>query len=636
MKKNILIFITGIFFFTLSTTIYTYFDSLNDRTKKAIRIYSQDINDFINSLDDFSNSLDFDKKAYLSSYMIVRNEFRQFEILAERIDPELFKRYINGAPLPWVNPNSTKIEMMEPEGLQVIDEMVMEDVPNIKEIKRKVRILKDNLKDLRKFQLRTPINDRVILEALRLHTNKMLTNISSGFDTPGSLLGVEELSISVKRLSDYINLYKSNTDSFRAINKSLSQLKLFLNNNKEFETFDRVKFYRSFLRPLYKNLYLLQLDLNIKTIEDVNSLPNPINYSSDGLFEDDFLNKYYYAKLSPKKYNEEVISLGKQLFFDPILSKNNQRACASCHDPNLAFTDGSKTSVAFDFKGSLNRNSPTVLNSILSEAYFYDLRAESISAQIEHVITNHQEFNTDFIEVSDKLSSSKSYREIFQKSFPEMKSENSISRYSIGQALTAYVTSLTSYNSQFDKYMRGDEEYISKDIVAGFNLFMGKAQCGICHFPPTFAGLLPPHYQDSEKEVLGVPKSKSNEEIDPDLGVIASGVIKSETEKNRHAFKTVSIRNAELTAPYFHNGVFDTLEEVMDFYNSGGGVGLGFALPNQTLPPDSLNLNDTEIRNIISFINSLTDTSVVNSSKSVHLIQFENSVYNKRKLGGEY
>jgi cytochrome c peroxidase len=130
---------------------------------------------------------------------------------------------------------------------------------------------------------------------------------------------------------------------------------------------------------------------------------------------------------------------------------------------------------------------------------------------------------------------------------------------------------------------------------------MGKAKCATCHYMPLFNGTFPPRFQKIEAEVIGVPKSIRENIIDQDMGRYA--IVKVESLK--HAFKTPTVRNAELTSPYMHNGVFNTLEQVMDFYNKGGGAGLGMKIKNQTLPFDSLSLSLKEQNDIIAFIKSL-------------------------------
>jgi cytochrome c peroxidase len=141
---------------------------------------------------------------------------------------------------------------------------------------------------------------------------------------------------------------------------------------------------------------------------------------------------------------------------------------------------------------------------------------------------------------------------------------------------------------------------------------MGKANCATCHFAPNFSGLVPPFFNENESEVLGVtakPVSYKPLELDADKGRINSPVKKENTWIYENSFKTVTVRNIALTKPYFHNGAFSTLEEVLEFYNEGGGEGLGLKMNNQTLAADKLNLTQTEIQQVIAFLNSLTDIS---------------------------
>ena len=149
--------------------------------------------------------------------------------------------------------------------------------------------------------------------------------------------------------------------------------------------------------------------------------------------------------------------------------------------------------------------------------------------------------------------------------------------------------------------MRGEGE-LSKSEKAGFNLFAGKAKCATCHYVPLFNGLVPPEFTETESEVIGVP-ADSKKTFDGDAGKY----LFTRSAIHRNAFKTPTIRNIALTAPYMHNGVFETLEEVMDFYNKGGGAGTHTAPENQTLPAEKLRLSKKEIKNIIAFMKALTD-----------------------------
>jgi cytochrome c peroxidase len=156
-------------------------------------------------------------------------------------------------------------------------------------------------------------------------------------------------------------------------------------------------------------------------------------------------------------------------------------------------------------------------------------------------------------------------------------------------------------SAAFDAYMRGDGKALTTNEIGGFNLFMGKARCATCHYLPLFSGVLPPRYMQMEAEVIGVPQTKKGKRIDPDPGLYA--IIPQEF--NRHAFKTTTVRNIAKTAPYMHNGVFQTLEEVIDFYDKGGGAGMGIKIGNQTLVADRLHLTVKEKKELVDFIQSL-------------------------------
>lgn len=172
--------------------------------------------------------------------------------------------------------------------------------------------------------------------------------------------------------------------------------------------------------------------------------------------------------------------------------------------------------------------------------------------------------------------------------------------------MSAYVSTLNAFNSKFDRNIRNEENTFTESEINGFNLFMGKALCATCHFLPLTNGSLPPFYKLSEREVLGVPESKNNNKLDNDLGFYWT----YQADIHRGAFKTPTLRNISKTAPYMHNGIYNTLEEVMVFYNAGGGKGFGFEIANQTLPSQELNLTQDEMNDLISFMKTLEDLRI--------------------------
>jgi len=296
----------------------------------------------------------------------------------------------------------------------------------------------------------------------------------------------------------------------------------------------------------------------------------------------------------------EKVALGKRLFYDASLSGTGTRSCASCHQPGKAFTDGLVKNTSIHGKKLLDRNTPTLINAALQSNLFYDMRVLTLEDQVSDVVHNKAEMGSSLQEVVRRLRKNKAYRKLFSAAFPAKK-ETGIDTFEVMNAIASYVRSLTELNSRFDQYMQGDQTALTPGEINGFNLFMGKAKCATCHFMPLFNGITPPKYIVSDAEVIGVPASLTDTVIDPDLGWYNIIGVPS----YKHAFKTPTVRNIDRTSPYMHNGVYTTLEQVMDFYNNGGGAGMGLSLSNQTLQEDSLHLTEKEIHDVIAFMKSL-------------------------------
>ena len=159
---------------------------------------------------------------------------------------------------------------------------------------------------------------------------------------------------------------------------------------------------------------------------------------------------------------------------------------------------------------------------------------------------------------------------------------------------------------------------------------MSKAQCGTCHFVPQFNGVKPP-YTGSEFEVLGVPADTAFSKLSADSGRYRA----NPAHETMRAFRTGSIRNSSFTAPYMHNGVFSTMDEVIDFYDKGGGVGRKLTVENQTLDTAPLQLTTLEKSNLLAFLKSL-DENITFDKPPKALPSSSIRSLNKRKVGGEY
>lgn len=626
-------------------------DTIIPPSTHAKKIYTTAFNQFIQSTEKLENTFaqyqqnKIDSNELRNEFIMCRKAYKQVEFFLAYFDPEAVKANINGAPLPSLEPNAPGVNVLAPSGLQILDELLFEatsdwDAPKITSL---MHDLKADAHNLYLVQKASNIYDRHVFEALRSGLLRIFTLGVTGFDTPSSGVAIDEAKTGFESM---FNTYKFYAPHIRKQNEKLADNITnhfetaieWLTNNNDFDSFDRLTFLKTYINPIYNDLLDAQLALGVETIYETTSLKIPINYNSGNLFDEDFLNPYFYVKLSKKEDNDKVRELGKTLFFDPVLSGNGKRACASCHDPQKGFADGVAKSMAFDFQGDVGRNAPTVINAAYATKFFHDMRSENLDAQIEQVVLNPKEFHTNYIDITKKLKQSEEYVQLFKEAFPGYEQDGYIFKSTVSFALASYIISLKSFNSPFDQYVRGETAQIADDVKRGFNLFMGKAACGTCHFAPVFNGNVPPNYQDSESEVLGVTKDDDLEhaELDQDLGRIANKKPQDEAEFMRHAFKTPTVRNIELTAPYMHNGAYKTLEKVMDFYNKGGGAGLGLNVHNQTLPFDSLALNQQEVNDIIAFMKSLTDTAGITSIPET-LPQFKNQpLWNTRQIGGEY
>ncbi len=584
-------------------------------------------------------------QALQQAHTDTRLAFKRVEFLLEYNDRESIKKYINGAPLLTTEPKVPEVRIIEPVGLQVLDELAFGESPaeEADEIVRLTNVLAKDFSTVRKYQSNVALQHRFVFEGFRYELIRMFTLGLTGFDTPGSVNAIPEaqaaLEGSSRAILAYLPLLQGQQPELaRQFSQTLKGTKAYLARHQDFEQFDRLAFLKEYLNPLFAQALDMQLALEVELEKETINTPLALNYEADNLFSPELLNANYYANLAEQDISEARIALGKLLFYDPILSENNERSCASCHNPDKAFTDGRAKSLAMNGEGHIQRNAPTLINSVYSEHYFYDLREPNLERQVKHVILDSKEFNTDFLNIIGKLQQSGEYRQLFAQAYPEHPNYQ-LSKWSISNALAAYIASLRSFDSPFDQYVRGEREQLSEAAQRGFNLFMGKASCGTCHFAPTFNGTVPPYFQESESEVLGVPASAHGPDsltLDPDLGRFASAKPQDEAPFYVHSFKTVTVRNAALTAPYMHNGIYKTLEEVVEFYNRGGGAGMGIDVPYQTLPDAPLQLNEQEIADLVAFMESLTDTTGMTAVPQQLPAFEEQPEWNKRKVGGTY
>jgi len=321
---------------------------------------------------------------------------------------------------------------------------------------------------------------------------------------------------------------------------------------------------------------------------------------------------YYVPRTNPMTVAK--VELGRKLFFDARLSADGKVSCSSCHDPKLAFGDAKP--VAEGIGGKLgSRNSPSLFNAMFYPNQFWDGRAEGLEDQAIQPLTNPIEMgNASYDQVVARLKAASEYRAEFQSVFG---AEVTIAR--VGQAIAAYERTLVSGDSPFDRFNAGDQSALSDAAKRGLTVFRGRGRCSRCH---TFSEVLPfftdfqyhntgvamnnPHFDKLSRIAFDTVDTEQSKEVIDRLAKQPGGeelgrVRFSYVVFDIGAFRTPTLRNIALTAPYFHDGSARTLADVVKFYNEGGKMNVA---REWDLAP--LALTDQEQRDLVAFLESLT------------------------------
>lgn len=302
----------------------------------------------------------------------------------------------------------------------------------------------------------------------------------------------------------------------------------------------------------------------------------------------------------------EKAALGRLLYFDPILSGDNTQSCATCHHPDLGFTDGRNISMGVGGKGigtartggrELTRNSPSIWNAAWYHRLYWDGRANDLEDQARNPITSEDEMNQKPEDLVTELKAIPAYVEMFEKAFGGS-GASAVTFDNVTNAIAAFERTVISNNSPFDRYAAGETNALTAEQRRGLTLFRSlKTRCFECHGFPTFA--------NPDFKVIGVPPMPGRQSTvaDEGRGKIEGG------DPYKFAFKVPTLRNVALTPPYMHNGRFQTLEEVIDFYSLGGGQGFGLDLPNLDDKIRRFSITQDEKKDLVAFLHSLTDES---------------------------
>lgn len=290
----------------------------------------------------------------------------------------------------------------------------------------------------------------------------------------------------------------------------------------------------------------------------------------------------------------DKVELGRELFFEKRLSRDESASCATCHLPEKAFTDGLPISVGID--GALGRrNAPSLLNGAYLRSMFRDGRAKSLEEQALQPLTNPAELGNTHEEVVRRLGADKTYPMLFERAFGS--TEVTIER--TAEAIASFERTLLSADSEFDRYILSGERYgLSDSALRGLELVRGKARCQLCHEHSLLT--------DGRFHNTGV--SWGEQPLDLGRHEVTGW------EPDRGKFKTPSLRDVEHTAPYMHDGSIKTLEEVVEFYNKGGTQN-----PYLDLAIKPLDLADQEKEDLVAFLKSLSGTNWQSRVESLNM-----------------
>ena len=287
----------------------------------------------------------------------------------------------------------------------------------------------------------------------------------------------------------------------------------------------------------------------------------------------------------------EGVQLGRMLFYDPILSADNTQSCASCHGQGFSFTDnGRRFSLGIDgFEGT--RNAMAILNAGWMTSFFWDGRDGSLEEQAFEPVTNPIEMHQLWPDAVDKLKNHSEYPNLFFDAF----GTRDIDSTHVVKAIAQFERTMISSNSKWDRYLRGEYE-LTQAESKGFEIFFTeKGDCFHCHSTILYTDNL---FHNNGLDSVFADKGRFDVTGDGnDVG----------------KFKTPTLRNVEFTAPYMHDGRFETLEEVIDFYSEGLKFSPTIDPLMKNVNQGGIQLTDDEKQNLIAFIKTLTDTTFINN-----------------------
>ncbi|MEQ9186934.1 MAG: cytochrome c peroxidase [Cryomorphaceae bacterium] len=325
-----------------------------------------------------------------------------------------------------------------------------------------------------------------------------------------------------------------------------------------------------------------------KSLSDLNSGPTPYHLKIPPGFPDYFL-------LEENRLTEEGIALGRRLFFDPILSRDENVSCSSCHSQANSFSDPRRKSTGTGGEQTTFHSMP-ILNLAWMNEFFWNGRAKSREEQALQPVTNPVEMNMTWREVEQRLSAHPEYPSLFEGAF----GTNEIDSNLVAQALVQYEMTLVSANSRFDRWLRGEVEFTEKEQIGQIIFNSEKADCFHCH-----GGVLT---TDN-----GFHNNGLDDDADMELGLMEV----TGKDEDLGKFKTPALRNLAYSAPYMHDGRFNTLEEVIDFYSEGVRDNSNVDVLMEFAYKGGVGMNAEEKDALKAFLLTMTDSTFVQDAALV-------------------
>ena len=566
------------------------------------RVFERQVDDLASHLDTLARAIaDSDRSRAVAAYVSARIAYKRSETLLWTFGPSLARELIG--PIESDDPDLPPGRLGAPAMLARAGAFARAagPAPGFSATVRRIQAFRGELSLL-------SIGDSALLDAARLEIARLATEGIAGTDvTPGTAADEEretrsDAAAALDGLADLLDARRRDPALVAMVRHARTAV---TQREGDAGAFNRLAFIVGHVTPIARAIARARDDAGIGP----SRLRRVWRSTSSSVFDRDAFDPSAYAPEFAPALSGALVALGRALFFDPALSGPGTRSCASCHVPDRAFTDGLPRPVLLDHGArSTARNTPTLVNAALQPVLFLDGRAGSLEDQVAQVLRSDAEMRSSPELAAARAGANRTrYAALAAAAFGPPPAD-SVTPLRIRVALAAYLRTLVALDSRADRAWRGDTLALTPVERHGFAIYMGAGRCGRCHVIPLTGGARAPVFDAGEFEVIGVPRvaTTAHAMIDPDSG--RARVDHAPT--HAFAFRTPSLRNVALTAPYMHNGAYATLESVVDFYDRGGGAGIGVVGVAQTLDAAPLHLAPMDRTALVAFLRALTDTSV--------------------------